>query len=91
MIPGSLGMYTAENYPNHLRAIGNGATSISQRLSSVLSPYLVGLILPVYGVNGVYLMFAIFAVIGGVTCALFSIETAGKTLEELSPAAAKAT
>jgi putative MFS transporter len=86
MIPGSLGMYTAENYPNHLRAIGNGATSISQRFSSVVGPYLVGMILPTYGVNGVYAMFACFAVIGGVTCALFSMETAGKTLEELSPA-----
>lgn len=30
-------------------------------------------------------MFAVFAVIGGVTCALFSLETAGKTLEQLSP------
>jgi MFS transporter, putative metabolite:H+ symporter len=85
MIPGSLGMYTAENYPNHLRAIGNGATSVSQRMSSVISPYLVGIILPAYGVGGVYGMFAIFAIVGGVTCALFSIETAGKTLEELSP------
>jgi len=85
MIPGSLGMYTAENYPNHLRAIGNGATSVSQRLSSVISPYLVGLILPSYGVGGVYGMFALFAIVGGITCALFSIETAGKTLEELSP------
>ncbi|HEY2527593.1 MAG TPA: MFS transporter [Xanthobacteraceae bacterium] len=85
MIPGSLGMYTAENYPNHLRAIGNGATSISQRFSSVVGPYLVGMILPAYGVNGVFGMFAVFAVIGGVTCALFSVETAGKTLEELSP------
>jgi putative MFS transporter len=86
MIPGSLGMYTAENYPNHLRAIGHGFTSVSQRLSSVISPYLVGLILPHYGVGGVYGMFALFAIIGGITCALFSIETAGKTLEELSPA-----
>ncbi len=85
MIPGSLGMYTAENYPNHLRALGNGATSVSQRLSSVVSPFLVGLILPAYGVGGVYAMFAGFAIIGGITCALFSIETAGKTLEELSP------
>jgi MFS transporter, putative metabolite:H+ symporter len=85
MIPGALGMYTAENYPNHLRAIGNGATSVSQRMSSVISPYLVGIILPAYGVGGVYGMFAIFAIVGGVTCALFSIETAGKTLEELSP------
>jgi MFS transporter, putative metabolite:H+ symporter len=85
MIPGSLGMYTAENYPNHLRAIGHGVTSVSQRLSSVISPYLVGLILPAYGVGGVYGMFALFAIVGGITCRTFSIETAGKTLEELSP------
>jgi putative MFS transporter len=85
MIPGSLGMYTAENYPNHLRAIGSGASSISQRLSSVVGPYLVGVILPAYGVGGVFGMFAVFAVIAGVTCTLFSVETAGKTLEELSP------
>jgi putative MFS transporter len=90
MIPGSLGMYTAENYPNHLRALGNGATSVSQRLSSVISPYLVGMILPAYGVGGVYGMFAVFAIVGGITCALFSVETAGKTLEELSPSAAPA-
>jgi putative MFS transporter len=85
MIPGSLGMYTAENYPNHLRALGHGATSISQRLSSVFAPAMVGLILPRYGVGGVFAMFASFAVIGGITSALFSLETAGKTLEELSP------
>lgn len=85
MIPGSLGMYTAENYPNHLRALGSGASSVSQRLSSVVGPSLVGLILPHYGVGGVFGMFAVFAVIGGVTCALFSLETAGKTLEQLSP------
>ncbi len=90
MIPGSLGMYTAENYPNHLRAIGSGASSISQRLSSVVGPYLVGMILPGYGVSGVFGMFAVFAVIAGVTCVLFSAETAGKTLEELSPTAAPA-
>ena len=86
MIPGSLGMYTAENYPNHLRALGHGATSVSQRLSSVFAPSMVGLILPRYGVGGVFAMFAAFAVIGGITSALFSLETAGKTLEELSPA-----
>ena len=85
MIPGSLGMYTAENYPNHLRALGHGATSVSQRLSSVFAPAMVGLILPHYGVGGVFAMFASFAVIGGITSALFSLETAGKTLEELSP------
>jgi hypothetical protein len=48
----------------------------------------VGIILPAYGVGGVYAMFAGFAIIGGITCALFSIETAGKTLEQLSPTSA---
>jgi putative MFS transporter len=85
MIPGALGMYTAENYPNHLRAIGHGVTSVSQRTSSVIAPTLVGMILPHYGVGGVYGMFALFAIVGGITCAWLSIETAGKTLEELSP------
>jgi MFS transporter, putative metabolite:H+ symporter len=88
LIPGTLGMYTAENYPNHLRAVGSGASSISQRLSSVVGPYLVALILPEYGVGGVFAMFAAVSVVGGIVCALFSVETAGKTLEELSPAAA---
>jgi putative MFS transporter len=88
MIPGTLGMYTAENYPNHLRAMGSGASSISQRLSSVAGPFLVGAILPGHGVGGVFAMFGVFAVVGGITCALFSTETAGKTLEEISPPAA---
>jgi putative MFS transporter len=88
LVPGTLGMYTAENYPNHLRAIGSGASSISQRLSSVVGPYLVGMILPIYGVGGVFAMFAVVSVIGGIVCALFSVETAGRTLEELSPATA---
>ncbi len=66
------------------------ASSISQRLSSVAGPYLVGVILPAYGVSGVFAMFAVFALIGGITCALFSEETAGKTLEQLSPAKAAA-
>jgi MFS transporter, putative metabolite:H+ symporter len=87
LVPGTLGMYTAENYPNHLRAVGSGASSISQRLSSVVGPYLVALILPNYGVGGVFAMFAVISVVGGVVCALYSVETAGKTLEELSPAA----
>lgn len=55
---------------NHLRALGSGASSVLQRLSSVLSPYLVGIILPHYGVGGVYGMFAAFAIIGGITCAI---------------------
>ena len=35
--------------------------------------------------GGVFAMFAVFAVIGDLTCVVFSPETAGKTLEQLSP------
>ena len=84
IIPGSLGMYTAENYPNHLRAIGSGASSLPQRTSSAIGPYLVGLILPVYGISGVFGMFAFVAAIGGLVCLIFSTETAGRTLEDLT-------
>ena len=31
-------------------------------------------------------LFAVVSMVGGITCALFSVETAGRTLEELSPA-----
>jgi hypothetical protein len=34
-------------------------------------------------------MFAAFAAVGGVTTAMFSTETAGRTLEDLSPAYGK--
>jgi hypothetical protein len=57
---------------------------------SSIGPATVGLILPCYGLGVFYVMFALFAIVGGITCALFSIETAGKTLEELSPSPAPA-
>lgn len=84
VVPGAFGMFAAENYPNHLRAIGVGSASIPQRSASAIGPYLVGLILPAYGVGGVFAMFAVVAVIGGLTSLLFCTETAGRTLEDLA-------
>ncbi len=83
----SLGMFTAENYPTHLRALGGGIAGAWLRAASVLGPYLVGLILPMAGLGAVFVMFGIAAVIGGAICALFATETGGKVLERVSPAA----
>jgi putative MFS transporter len=51
----------------------------------MLGPLLVGLILPVGGLNAVFGLFGIVAVVGAVVCILFAIETRGKLLEDLSP------
>jgi putative MFS transporter len=81
-----MGMYTAENYPNHMRALGGGIASAWQRLASMIGPLVVGAILPLGGINAVFGVFGIVALTGAVICAVFAIETSGKVLEELSPA-----
>jgi putative MFS transporter len=82
-----LGLYTAENYPTHLRSLGAGVGNAWLRVSSVIGPFLVGWVLQDAGLGAVFLMFGIFALIGGATAALFAIETRGRLLEELSPVA----
>jgi putative MFS transporter len=83
----SLGMFTAENYPTHLRALGGGIAGAWLRVASVIGPYMVGIILPAAGLGAVFVMFGVAAVIGGIICALFATETGGKVLERVSPVA----
>jgi putative MFS transporter len=80
-----LGTYTAENYPTELRALGAGAAGAWIRLASMLGPILVGAILPIGGLSAVFIVFGVVSVVGALVCLVFSIETRGKPLEELSP------
>jgi MFS transporter, putative metabolite:H+ symporter len=81
----SLYLYSAELYPTRLRAIGTGFGSAWLRLGSSLGPVIVGFVVASIGIQFVFGVFAIFAIIGGLTTILFGIETKGKVLEELSP------
>jgi len=83
----SLGLYlySSEIYPTRVRALGTGTGTAWVRLASIIGPFVVGLILPRGGLDGVFLLFAIASIAGGVTTMLFAIETRGKILEELSP------
>ena len=81
----SLGTYTCENYPNHMRALASGVASCWQRLASMVGPLLVGIILPSAGLGAVFVMFALVGVAGGIICFWLAIETKGRTLEQLSP------
>ena len=80
-----LGVWTAENYPTHLRALGGGVAGAWLRFASFVGPYVVGYVLPNYGLNAVFAMFGCSALLGALTCWLFAIETKGRALETLSP------
>jgi putative MFS transporter len=82
----SLATYTAEIYPTHLRALGGGVASAWQRGASMVGTTLVGFILPYWGINAVFVMFGLFALMGAVTAIFFAIETRAQVLEQLSPA-----
>lgn len=81
----SLYLYSAELYPTRLRAIGTGFGSAWLRAGSSIGPVLVGFMVAGVGIRYVFAVFAVVAMIGGVTTVFFAIETKGKVLEELSP------
>lgn len=77
-------LYTPEIYPTRVRAVGSGAATAWLRVASMIGPFMIGAILPNAGLGIVFLVFGIAASVGGVV-ALFTLETRGRVLEELSP------
>lgn len=55
------------------------------RVASITGATMVGYILPVYGVSGVFAAFGCVTLIDCITCTAGAIETREKVLEELSP------
>jgi putative MFS transporter len=82
----SLATYTAEIYPTHLRALGGGVASAWQRGASVVGTIVVGWVLPNFGINAVFVMFGLFALMGAIVAFFFAIETRAQVLERVSPA-----
>jgi putative MFS transporter len=78
-------LYTPEIYPTRVRAVGSGAATAWLRIASMIGPFMIGAILPQAGLATVFLVFGIAAVVGGVIAALFTLETRGRVLEDLSP------
>jgi MFS transporter, putative metabolite:H+ symporter len=81
----SLATYTAEIYPTHLRVLGGGVASAWQRGASVVGTTVVGWVLPNYGINAVFVMFGLFALMGAVVAIFFAVETRAQVLEQVSP------
>ncbi|HXQ53737.1 MAG TPA: MFS transporter [Stellaceae bacterium] len=80
-----LSTYTAELYPTELRALGTGIGNAWVRFASVVGPYFIGFAIPNFGLGAVFLVFACFALAGGLVALIFAAETKGRVLEDLSP------
>lgn len=80
-----LGMFIAESYPTHLRALGGGVAAAWLRLAAVVGPYVVSTVLPL-GIGAVFATFGASGLVGGLVCLIFAVETRGKILEAVSPA-----
>lgn len=75
--------YTPELYPTHARATGTGFASSFGRIGALLGPYLIGVIIGVYGQPGVFAMAAGALVLAAVAVAVLGEETKGKVLEHI--------
>ena len=51
----------------------------------MVGPLLVGWMLPIWGLNAIFVLFGIFAALGALITFFFAIETKGKVLEQLNP------
>ncbi len=76
--------YTPELYGTGARATGSGFASAIGRIGSLIGPYVVGLVLPVFGQAGVFTLGALSFVLAAAAVAVLGIETKGRALESLS-------
>jgi putative MFS transporter len=81
----SLWVYTPELYPTRMRALGCGIGTAWYRVAVILAPSLVGFIISRYSLSYVFLMFGVVSGLGAIITGLFSVETKGRILEEVSP------
>ena len=54
-----------------------------QRGASVVGTTVVGWVLPYYGINAVFVMFGLFALMGAITAAISAVETRSQVLERV--------
>ena len=76
--------YTPEQYGTGARATGSGFASAIGRVGSLIGPYLVGVVLPVFGQGGVFTLGALSFAVAAAAVWVLGIETRGVALEALA-------
>ncbi|RFU44081.1 MFS transporter [Paraburkholderia sp. DHOC27] len=75
--------YTPELYGTGARATGSGFASAIGRVGSLIGPYAVGVVLPVFGQGGVFTLGALSFAVAALAVWTMGIETKGLVLEAL--------
>ncbi len=75
--------YTPELFPTRLRATGNGTASAVGRIGAIISPTLVGWLIPRTGFLGVLVLISAALFFGMITVVLFGPRTEGRSLESI--------
>ena len=73
--------YTPELYPTRARATGVGFATGAGRIASIVSPIVVGFLVPV-GLNAVFVVLAAGYLVAAIVVLAFGLETKGLVLEE---------
>jgi MFS transporter, putative metabolite:H+ symporter len=81
----ALYLYTAEQYPTRVRALGTSAGTAWLRVASIIGPSVVGTALGNGGLGNVFLVFGLAAIVASLVVAFFATETKTRVLEEISP------
>jgi MFS transporter, putative metabolite:H+ symporter len=81
----ALYLHTAEVYPTRLRALGVGVASSWMRVSSIIGASVIGATAEHFGLNAVFLQLGLLCIVGAIVAAIFSVETTGRALEDVSP------
>jgi MFS transporter, putative metabolite:H+ symporter len=76
-------LYTPELYPTRARALGTAIGSAWLRLASVIGPMIVAAMIG-NGIGAIFLLFSGVCLLAGAVTAIFTIETAGRRLEDIS-------
>ncbi|NOV24455.1 MFS transporter [Cupriavidus necator] len=76
--------YTPEQYGTGSRATGSGFASSVGRIGSLIGPYVVGVVLPVFGQGGVFTLGALSFAVAALAVWVLGIETRGVALEALA-------
>ncbi len=81
---GAVYAYTPELYPTRSRASGAGYAAAFGRTGGILAPFVVGMLLPIWGTSGVFGLNAVLLALGGVAVLVLGTETKGLVLEEIA-------
>jgi putative MFS transporter len=83
---GVLYTLSPEMYPTAIRASGAGAAASVGRIGGIIGPFLTPVLVPIWGLTGVFVMFMIVLLVTALNVFVLAEETRGRSLEELGEA-----